>query len=183
MSNDLREQLVKAGVVSEKQAHQADKEQKRQSKGRQKPRKGERGKQADSGNTRRAEQAQQAKAERDRQLNRQREEAKERKAAKAQTRQMARAERLNDPKGDIPYHFQVANRIKHIYVTPEQQRALSAGKLSIAVIGETHYLLPPATAERLKGISSEVTVVSADPNGEDSGDAHADDQVPHDLMW
>lgn len=163
MSNDLREQLLKAGLVSEDQAKQA-KRDKQKPKKAPKAKKTERRQPKESEAQRQAEQARQQQAERDRQLNEEREQAKARKAQRTQMRQFARANRLNDREGDLPYYFQLGNIIKHLYVNEDQYKALMQAKLGIAVIGDTNYLLPVADLEKLRNIGDEATIIIPEPD-------------------
>ncbi len=166
MSNDLREQLLKAGLVSEEQVKQAAREKQKPKKA-PKVKKAERRKPTESDTQRAAEQARQQQIERDRVLNEAREQAKLRKAQREQIRRFARANRLNSPDGDLPFYFQVDQVIKHIYVTEAQYAELMQAKLGVAVVGETNYLLYLGDLEKLQSIGAEATIIIPEPESED----------------
>lgn len=150
----LREQMLKAGLVSETQAKKA------QTEARQKAHKLKKDKTAAATEAaRRAAEAQQRKAaaerqqDRDRQLNRERENQKKRREAAARVRQLIASHRVNDPNAEILYHFLVTEKtIDYVRVTPHQQRLLALGRIAIARNPDNSFdfpLLPRETAARI----------------------------------
>lgn len=178
MSSSLREQLLKAGLVSREQARDADQAKRKQvrhkggKKAAAKPEKNAASLQADK---RRA-----AQAERDRTLNRGREEARRRKALDAQLKQVIEGEAQNRPGADLAHHFQRGSKLKHVYVTAEQQRLLSEGRLAIAGFHGRHYLISPSVAEKLSALDPKLFVFRHDPGVPDPDGDHP---VPDDLTW
>ena len=95
----------------------------------------------------------------------------------------ARSCRLDDPRATRPFHFTRGRRIKRMFVTEEQHRALLAGEILIVGIQSEHLLLPRAVAQELQQQRPDtfvhrVKAGGAEGEGEDS--THA---VPDDLVW
>ncbi len=167
----LKEQLLKAGLVNEKQLKQANHEQ-RKAKGNApaKPL-------VDKG-------AETAKAQRDRELNRKRQEEAEQKARHAQIKQIVETHRLTDAEGDIPFNFTDGTRIKRLYLKREIQEQVIGGRLMIVRQGGRYHLVRPEVAEmiRERNAASVITLgtASAAPAADDP---YADYEVPDDLIW
>ena len=100
----------------------------------------------------------------------------------------------HQPRGDeaqTPFHFVKGSRVKRIYVTAEQQRALSGDELAVAAMKGRHYLIPMETARQIRELipqyyvsmgSEQVAAPSGDAKG-DVDDEYAGYEVPDDLMW
>ncbi len=118
MGNSLREQMLKAGLVSEAQVRDA--------KAKKKTRQARKSKQSASAPietdsaARQATRRQADKVARDRELNRKKETRRAQAALQAQVRELIGRHRVNDPNGDIAHHFVDGKRIKRVYVTQEQ---------------------------------------------------------------
>lgn len=181
MSSSLREQLLKAGLVSREQARDADQAKRKQRKQvRQKGGKKVAAKPEKSAASLHADERRAAQAERDRTLNRSREEARRRKALDAQLKQIIEGEAQNHAGADLVHHFQRGSKLKHVYVTAEQQRFLSDGRLAIAGFHGRHYLISPSVAEKLSALDPKLFVFRHDP---DAVDPDGDHPVPDDLTW
>lgn len=150
----LREQMLKAGLVSETQAKKAETE------ARQKSHKIKKNKTAAAAEAaRKAAEAQQRKAAaerqqaRDRQLNQERENQKKRREAAARVRQLIASHRVNDPNGEVLYNFLVTKKtIDYVRVTSQQQRLLALGRIAIARNPDNSFdfpLLPREIAAKL----------------------------------
>lgn len=150
----LREQMLKAGLVSETQAKKAETE------ARQKSHKLKKDKTAAAAEAaRKAAEAQQRKAAaerqraRDRQLNQERENQKKRREATARVRQLIASHRINDPNAEVLYNFLVTEKtIDYVRVTPQQQRLLALGRIAIARNPDNPFdfpLLPRETAAKI----------------------------------
>lgn len=179
MANLLQEQLLKAGLVNEKQVQQARKQSSKAKKG----------KKAKKGTTQKseaallAEQAAREKAERDRELNRQREEERRRQEQRAQLKDFLEHAAV-EGKGDVAYNFVEAGRIKRIYVSAEQHQSLSSGHTIITLHGKRHLLLPYASLDKLLEHAPEQWYFRAEPEAKPAeDDPYAGFEVPDDLMW
>jgi len=185
MSLSLREQLLKAGLVTEKQAKQAERatsgQQHRQAKG------GKRTPSPPPEPTKAAQQAQAAKLLRDQELNRKQQEKAERRARAAQLRQLVEQLRVPRPDSDDYYNFVDDGRIRRLPVTPDLRARIVAGTLCI-VRSEGHYDLVPADViERIRErdpgaiVASPAAGAAAAAPAED--DPYKDFVVPDDLTW
>lgn len=175
MSSSLRDQLLKAGLVSEKQVKQAER-QARKPPQRAKPAPAAAQKQTA------AERA--AKAARDRELNRRQAAKAEAKARQAQVRQLIEQHRLPSPADGEPFYFQDDRLVRRVYVDGAQREKLIRGELAIARYGTGFALLPPAAAERVRERDPNA-IIDLPTNGAESkeDDYYAGFEVPDDLMW
>ena len=204
MAQSLQEQLLKAGLVSEKQVQEARRGDGRARKQNKKPPKKHRPPQAKSvlpasasadapvlsEREREIAQARAAKIARDRALNQNRVVDAERKARRAQVRQMIE-QHAPKPQGeaDLPYHFQRGKKIKRIYVDARQREQLLSGALLLLVLDRNHHLLVPAAAARVQELAPDAWLHRHDPaTGQQAAEGVEDDpyaefKVPDDLMW
>lgn len=175
MAGSLKDQLLKAGLVSQQQVKKAAHE-------KRKDKDGSKQQQAAAEAARRAEAA---KAERDRELNRQRQEEAARKAAAAEIRQLIEANRLDKTEGEVPYNFTDGSKIRRIYVTPELHAQLIKGTLCIAKLGGRHELVRPDVAEKIQARDPSRVILPAPAAGDTpaADDPYAAYQVPDDLIW
>jgi uncharacterized protein YaiL (DUF2058 family) len=88
------------------------------------------------------------------------------------------AKRLNRDDAEVARNFMFRGRIRKLYVTPEQQRALNADELGIVYLGGGYHLLAPEYLEAVRAISAEHVVVQ-----ERRGEDEAEFPVPDDLDW
>ncbi len=183
MASSLQEQLLKAGLVSQQKAKQNKTEKRKDAKSR-----GQAPDPAAEERRKRAEQAQAEKAERDRALNRERQEAAQRAAQGNELRQLIHAHRVTRDRGEVAFNFADGKALKRIYLTPEQHRGLTEGRL--AVVRQDHFyeLVPPDIAERIRARAPELVVVhnqraAAPAPAKDAEDPYAGYEVPDDLMW
>lgn len=183
MGNSLQDQLLKAGLVNQKQLTKANQEKRRTDKQQRKTK----AIPVDQ-NKLRKQQEVAAKAERDRRLNRQRELETERKAIAAQIKQLIEAHRLPKAKGeddsDVAYNFADKNKIKKIYVSASMKNNLIAGKLAIVKLAGKYELVPTTIAEKIRSRDEKRVILCNDKQAsEDENNAYAEYQVPDDLMW
>lgn len=183
MAGSLQDQLLNIGVVDKKKAKQA-KTQKRQ--GAKKAKQARKSGQAVEGdNTQQnLDQAKLEKQQRDRELNKQRDAERTQKALAAEVRDIIKQHAVEVPKdADVPYNFVQGKKIKKIYITAEQQAQLIRGQLAIALLEESHRLIPDKMAEKIE-IRLPEMVIRIQPEEEpDEDDPYADYQIPDDLMW
>ena len=181
MSNDLRDQLLKAGLVSKTKAtqvkHQEERKQHLQKKG-QKPA------QTDEQKRAAAAQAHAIKVARDRELDRERHAQAEAKARAAGITQLIEQNQLPVPEGEEYFNFVAEGKVRRIAVNAELRKRLVRGELAI-VRHEGHSALVPAeTAARIRERDENALI----PYGEQAESAGADDDykdfvVPDDLRW
>ena len=155
----LREQLLKAGLVSEGKSRQVDAEIRKQAHlvkknktivASEMARKIEEQRQLNAESER--------KREHDRQLNRERETHKKRKEETARARQLIESNRLNEAEADVRYNFLVNGvYVRSVRVTLQQQKLLAMGRIGI-VRNDDEYdfsLVPRAIALKLAELSAD----------------------------
>lgn len=179
MANSLQEQLLKAGLVTERQARDTRQTQRKDRKS---------GKPRDDADQRAAAKRRQEQAERDRALNDKKEAERRERELRVQIRDMVLAASLNQDKADVPYNVLHGSKLRRIYVTPEQRDGLVAGTLAVATARGRHHVIPSAVAEKIVAIMPGYFVYNAAASAAGDGDASADDpyadyKVPDDLMW
>lgn len=131
----LRDELLKAGLVSSEKARKQDSDARQQAHQRKKNKalaSDEAARQAEARRQAEAEAA--SKRERDRQLNLEREAEKKKRELVARAQQLIDSHRLNEPEAEILYNFldRDGRWIRAIRVTPAQRKGLAMGRLAIA---------------------------------------------------
>lgn len=184
MSLSLRDQLLQAGLVTEKQVRQAEQQQQRrpaqQQSKRQREQVGEQQKLAQ-------QRAQAEKAARDQELARKQQEKADRKARWAQVRQLIEQHKLPRVESEDYFHFTDGKAIKRIAVNAALREQLQAGALRISRCDGKYELLPIEAAERIRErepaaiLKTEVAAPAG--AGTDGEDPYKDHVVPDDLMW
>ncbi|HET98652.1 MAG TPA: DUF2058 domain-containing protein [Desulfurivibrio alkaliphilus] len=141
MGNPLKDQLLKAGLASKKQARKVEHEKRLQ---RKRPPESP---PAQSGNLVQAERV--AQEQRNRELNRQRAEEQRLREGQAQIRQLIESNRLDKDERGEPYHFSEQNQIKRIFVSEEMTERLSRGQLAIVKLGSVYEVVPAKVAGQI----------------------------------
>ena len=179
MSMSLRDQLLKAGLVNEKQAKQAVKQKQKQS------RMEHRGQtEKDRSQELAVQQAQAEKLAKDQELNRAQEDKKRRKAEQAQIKQLVETSRLPKLTTEDYYNFVDDKKVKRLSVNVLMRDKLSKGSLAIVRYEGRYEVVPRATAERIQERDPKRVVLLNVQSGEpDPDDPYAAYQVPDDLMW
>jgi uncharacterized protein YaiL (DUF2058 family) len=178
MSLSLREQLLQAGLVSSKQAKQA--EHKKRPPGKFDPN-------AKTPQQLAAQKALAEKAARDQELNRQRQEKAERKARMTEIWQLVDQNRI--PRVDSEEHFNFVhmNKVHRIAVDAALRERITKGEVIIVRYGKFYAPVLPAIAERVRERDASAIVdlnALQTPASEPSADdPYKDFAVPDDLMW
>lgn len=84
---------------------------------------------------------------------------------------------LNVADADVARHFPHGNKIRRVYVTAEQLPRLNAGELAVTQHNGRYLLVERETALAAQAIDPDALVLLCDPN------APAEDDVPVDLVW
>lgn len=161
----LREQLLKAGLVSKEKAREVEVEARRQSHRVKKDKEAAAAEAARKAEEKRlAESEEQHKKEHDRQLNLEQSARKKTRELSARINQVIDSNRLNEMDADIRYNFLADDhRIQCVRVTPQQQKLLAAGRIGIVrniYSSNTSFsLLPRSTVLRLQEICQECIVL------------------------
>ncbi len=182
MSLSLRDQLLKAGLVNEKQAKQADRQKKKQQKLENKGQI-----EIDEEQRQAALKAMAEKAARDLELNRQQQEKGAKKARDAQIKQLIEAHRLPRLDGDDYYNFVDNKKVKRIAVNDQLRDKLSRGSLAIVRLEGKYEIIPLETALKIEERDANRIILlnrksEAEQKAEEE-DPYKDFVVPDDLMW
>lgn len=177
MSSTLRDQLIKAGLATEKQAKKVSHDQRQRGVGQHQPAPNAQQKQE-------AERARAAKAARDEELNRQQKLKAERKALIAQIRQIVEQHRLPKVESDDKFNFVDERRVRFVLVDAALRERLNHGEVSIVRYGRSYEIVPADIASRIRERDAR-SVVSLDaaPTAVDENDPYKDFAVPDDLTW
>lgn len=180
MANALQHQLLKVGLVDDKQLKKAQKEKRKESQQAQ----GSKGGVVDG--QQHARQTAKQKLERDQELNRRRSEAAALKAIAAQVRQLVEAHRVAINDGDVPYRFADEGKVKNLYVTEPARQQIARGRLAIVKSDGRYELVPSDVAEKIRSRSAAHLVLwnqaPSDSNA-NTDDEYAGYSVPDDLIW
>ncbi len=178
MSSSLRDQLLKAGLVTEKQAKKAE-QHKRQP---QRP-KAERG--LPDEHEIAAQRARAEKAARDQALNRKQQEKAEKAARMAQIRQLIEQNRLPPVETDEQYKFTDGSKIRSVPATPEMRQRLGSGELAIVRCDGRYHVVSAATAARVRerDATAVVELAATTDASPATDDPYKDYVVPDDITW
>ncbi|MFC0168103.1 DUF2058 domain-containing protein [Pseudoduganella danionis] len=175
----LQDQLLKAGLVNKTKVKLANQDKSKQQKEQRRS-----GVQSVDEAKLAAQEAQRQQAERARALNAERDAAAQQKAIHAQIVQMVQQNRQPAGKGDIAYNYTFQNKIERLYVSPEVQGHLVAGRLVIVVLNGVTELVPRVIADKIAERDAALVVrVKQSSNVVDEDDPYAAFQIPDDLMW
>ena len=129
--------------------------------------------------------AQREKDERIEAERRRQEEARQRREAKAKLAEVLQGQSLNAADAEIARHFSYGGKIKRVYVTEAQLRALNAGELGVVQLDGRYLLVSAALLAQAETIFPPSVALKVDPNAPPKDDPYADPQyqVPDDLVW
>jgi uncharacterized protein len=180
MSDSLREQLLKAGLVTEnkvKSASQADEQRRRQLKSAGKQR-------ANDVPPSAAQRAQAQKVARDLELNRRQQEKERRRALRAQVQQLVEQARLPRLESEDYYSFIDGGKVCRVAVDAHRRQEICEGKLVIVRYRGFHEVVPAEAARQIRERDENALIVRQEENktaAED--DPYKDFVVPDDLTW
>jgi uncharacterized protein YaiL (DUF2058 family) len=179
MSDSLRDQLIKAGLATEKQAKQAGREQYRgrHDKGAKRP--------GPSEQQRAADQARAAKAARDQALNRERQAQAEANARAAEIRQLIEQHRLPKPETDEYFNFIDRKKVRRIAINTDLRERLGRGDVAIVRCEGRYDLVPSDIAARIRERDAHAVMSLDSPTDgkPDESDPYKDFIIPDDLTW
>jgi uncharacterized protein YaiL (DUF2058 family) len=180
----LRDQLLQAGLVTEKQVKQAEQHKQREkfNDRRQVSKKDREQREAQ----RLAEQQRvaAAKAAKDAELNRKREEKAAAKARWAEIRQLVEQHRIAKPESDDYYNFVINNKVGRVAVDATLRGRIVGGEIGIVRCDGRYELLPAEIVDRIKEREPRAVVPPpAEQPTTPVDDAYKDFVVPDDLTW
>ncbi len=167
----LKDQMLKAGLINQKQASNAAKKKK-------KARDMAKNVQADIAAKRAAE------LEKTKALNDAQQAAKREKEIQAQIRQMIAANAVTY-QGEEKYNFVHDSKVKTLYVQPAIRSSLLNGQLVIVVADETFSIIPSGAGDKIAQHAPDMIIANTQetPAEPDEDDPYKDFVVPDDLMW
>ncbi|QNP40833.1 DUF2058 domain-containing protein [Lysobacter solisilvae (ex Woo and Kim 2020)] len=113
------------------------------------------------------------------------EEARKRREARAKLTELVKDKGLNVADAEIARHFPYGGKIKRVYVTAEQLKALNAGELGVLQLDGRYLLVTAELVAQAADIFPQAIALRVDPNAPAEEDPYADPQyqVPDDLVW
>lgn len=179
MSMSLRDQLLKAGLVNEKQVKQAAKQKQKETKLQNKGLI-----EQDTSQQQAIKEAQLEKQAKDQELNQQQEEKKRRKAIAAEIKQLIVNSRLPKLDTEDYYNFVDHKKVKRIAVNEVIRDKLVKGSLAIVSHEGYYEVIPRDIALKIKERNEQRVIVLNEQKQEgDDDDPYKDYAVPDDLMW
>jgi len=186
MGNSLQDQLKALGLATEKPARQ-QKVRAAPAKTRQesaKPRPARPPRKTEGAGELSLEKAfalrkQEEKRQADQARRKKQEEDRQRKLLNNSIREIVKANRLNRDDAELARNFMFRGRIRKIYVTPEQLKALNAGELGIVYLSGGYHLLARDHTDAVCALS-EAHVPDLSIGSEDDDEEFP---VPDDLIW
>ena len=179
MSISLRDQLLKAGLVNEKQAKQAGKEKQKQQRLAHKGQI-----ELDDTQQRLAAEAKAEKVKRDQELNRQQQEKVEQKARAAQIKQLIEVSRLPKLNTEDYYNFVDDKKVKRIAVNALMRTRLSNGALAVVAHAGGYEVIPREAAVKIQERDpNRILLLNTHVEEADEDDPYAAYKIPDDLMW
>lgn len=121
--------------------------------------------------------AKQEKEERERTQREAERVAREKKERKQKLTALLSGKALNAADADLPRHFPHGSKIRRIYCTADQLARLNRGELAVVQLAGRYLLVDREIALQAQAIQSDALVLLCDPNGP------AEDDVPADLVW
>lgn len=182
MSLSLRDQLLKAGLVTEQQVQRVERNQRQQQF--RAPRDKNRPPPAPTPAQLAAQKAAAEKAARDAEANRRKQEKLERRAHYAQIKQLVAAHQVPRVETEDFYNFQDGAQIRRIEVTPALREQLVTGALAIVRCEGRFAFVPAAVGEQIGTRVPKALLHLCRPDAQPAADdPYRDHVVPDDLMW
>ena len=180
MRNALQEQLLKAGLIKDKEIKEAHKQQRREDR-RPPPVKG--APPPPPAARTEADRARAAKAERDRGLNAEREARAARKALISQIAQLIDPFRRPHNDGDEVYNFIDGGAVKRIYVGAKTRAALAGGECGIVRLRTRYVVVSAAGVQAVRARAPEFLIVQNETLSAPVDAAYLEHPIPDDLLW
>lgn len=113
------------------------------------------------------------------------EAARLRREARAKLSEFLVGKSLNQKDAEIARHFEYGGKIKRIYVTADQLKALNAGELGVVQDNGRYVLVSATHLAEAEAIFADAVALRVDPDASAGDDPYADPkyQVPDDLVW
>lgn len=175
--SSIRDQLLKAGLVTEEQVKQAEAKPKVNKKNKPPAVHSKQGKNTKPRSTKpqnkpreltdleRFYQERDAtdKAEKAEQEKQRKEAVRIRKEKRAKIGALIKSNLVNDESAEHRYNFVVGSSVKYLFVTEAQQEQLAKGELAIVFLGEKRCLIPTDIGKQIKEIEQSRLVIFCEP--------------------
>ena len=109
---------------------------------------------------------------------RKREEDRKRREINKAIRAIVKPNRLNTEGAEVARNFMFRERIRKVYVTPEQHKALGEGSLGLVYLSGGYHVLDSEHVEAVRKIAADHVVELAS-----DGEEEEEFPVPDDLTW
>ena len=177
MGGSIRDQLLRAGLVTTEQVKRAEKQRADRdaaNRGREKKADGKAPRPKGNHGVIRKPRVP-GKAEGERRV----------REARRQAKVLLRENRLNDKQAEEGFNFSLRGKIKKVHVTPEQRRRILAGEICIVVWSDRCYLAVPEVVRQVAVLAPDTPVYRHDPTHQDTdSDEYPEEfRVPDDLHW
>ena len=103
--------------------------------------------------------------------------AREKKERKQKLVSLLADKALNAADAEVPRHFPHGSKIRRVYVTADQLARLNRGELAVVQLAGRYLLVERDVALQAQAISAEALVLLCDPS------TPAEDDVPADIVW
>lgn len=125
------------------------------------------------------------KAERQREEQARQEEARRKREARQALAQLLEGKAQNVADAELPRHFEFGGKIRRVYVTDAQFKAINAGELGVVQLAGRYLVVDRAVARDAAAILPAALALLVDPDAPEGGDEYADPRyrVPDDLVW
>jgi Uncharacterized protein conserved in bacteria len=184
MSESLRDQLLKSGLVKQ------IREERRGNEGKGKPTAKPHGHGGKPPTPRRNQEdidlakayairAQTEAGERKRAQQEAEEQARLRRERKQKIQQLLDGKALNKAETELVRNFEYGGKIRRVHVDAEQLVALNAGELGVVQQAGRYLLVSREIAEQVRAVDEHLLALLVDPDAAGG----ADDGVPDDLVW
>ena len=160
MGNPLQDQLLKAGLVTKKQAGQAKQEQYAETK-KKKTSKGGRK------TITKVEIARAAEVARNKELSRKQAEERKQHEQQAQIKQLVLQNRLERDEKGQPYHFALGTKIHRIFVAEEMIDRLCEGQLGIVQLENGFEVVPAKVVRQVAERDKNAVISLREPSEEE----------------
>lgn len=165
----LQEQLLKAGLTTEKKAKKAKKSNKKSRDLKREVKAA-------------AESKRQEQQTKDKQLNQEIKQQADQKAIRAQIKQLiAMNQQAED--GEQSYNFTDGTQVKQLKVNDVQQKQLASGLLAIVKTDEDYAIVPGVVADKIAQRDESLVISHSHEEVPDEDDPYKDYVIPDDLMW
>jgi len=113
------------------------------------------------------------------------EAARQRREALTRLGAFLHGKALNIAEAEIARHFEYGGKIKRIYVTAEQLKALNAGELGVVQLTGRYLLVSAEVLNEVETIFAPAVALKVDPAAPAAEPSYDDPkyQIPDDLVW